>query len=76
MIEATKELDVIGLRCPEPLMLTRKAMRELNPLEILLVKGDDFSTTNDLPKLCANLGYTILESNTTTKPYYFYIQKT
>ena len=64
MIKETKTLDVVGLRCPEPLMLN-----------ILLVKGDDFSTTNDLPKLCQNLGYTILESNVTEKPYYFYIQK-
>ena len=75
MIKETKTLDVVGLRCPEPLMLTRKTMRELKAGDILLVKGDDFSTTNDLPKLCQNLGYTILESNVTEKPYYFYIQK-
>jgi tRNA 2-thiouridine synthesizing protein A len=75
MIKENKILDVIGLRCPEPLMLTRKTMRELKDGEVLLVKGDDFSTTNDLPKLCDNLGYTILESNITVKPYYFYIKK-
>ena len=75
MIKENKILDVIGLRCPEPLMLTRKTMRELKDGEVLLVKGDDFSTTTDLPKLCDNLGYTILESNITVKPYYFYIKK-
>lgn len=75
MIKADKELNLVGLRCPEPLMLTRKTIREMKTGAILLVKGDDFSTTNDLPKLCNNLGYKILESNVIEKPFYFYIQK-
>lgn len=34
-IEISQTLDTVGLRCPEPVMLTRKAIRHLNYGDVL-----------------------------------------
>ena len=38
---ATHELDAIGLRCPEPVMMVRKKVRLMADGETLLVSADD-----------------------------------
>ena len=43
-----KELNTLGLRCPEPIMLVRKAIRELSVGQILHVVADDLATTRDI----------------------------
>ena len=34
-IEISQTLDTVGLRCPEPVMLTRKAIRHLHDGDVL-----------------------------------------
>lgn len=38
-------LDTLGLRCPEPVMLTRKTIRNMADGEVLLIIADDPATT-------------------------------
>ncbi|NMT50933.1 sulfurtransferase TusA, partial [Vibrio parahaemolyticus] len=45
-------IDVMGLRCPEPLMVVRRAIRRMGPGETLEVKADDPATTRDIPDFC------------------------
>ena len=35
------QLDAIGLRCPEPVMMVRAAIRKMNDGETLLITADD-----------------------------------
>ncbi len=67
-------LDVLGLRCPEPLMLIRKKMRELASGQVLCIEADDPATTRDVPNLCLHLGYTLI-SATSEAPYIFFVRK-
>lgn len=38
-------LDTLGLRCPEPVMLTRKTIRNMADGEVLFIIADDPATT-------------------------------
>jgi tRNA 2-thiouridine synthesizing protein A len=45
-------LDAQGLRCPEPVMMVRKTVRNMQPGETLLIIADDPATTRDIPGFC------------------------
>ena len=42
-------LDAQGLRCPEPVMMVRKTVRNMQTGETLLIIADDPATTRDIP---------------------------
>ena len=52
------QLDAIGLRCPEPVMMVRAAIRKMNDGETLLITADDPSTTRDIPSFCTFMDHT------------------
>ena len=55
----TRNINLIGLRCPEPLMIVRKEMRSLNNGDVLEVKADDQSTKRDFKQLCEHMNYSL-----------------
>ncbi|WP_323927143.1 sulfurtransferase TusA [Aeromonas caviae] len=72
---ATHELDAIGLRCPEPVMMVRKTVRLMADGETLLVSADDPSTTRDIPSFCRFMDHTLVASETEQAPYRYLIRK-
>lgn len=72
---ATHELDAIGLRCPEPVMMVRKKVRLMAQGETLLVSADDPSTTRDIPSFCRFMDHTLVASETEQAPYRYLIRK-
>ncbi|EKP0262820.1 MULTISPECIES: sulfurtransferase TusA [Aeromonas] len=72
---ATHELDAIGLRCPEPVMMVRKKVRLMADGETLLVSADDPSTTRDIPSFCRFMDHTLIASETEQAPYRYLIRK-
>lgn len=72
---AKHQLDAIGLRCPEPVMMIRKKVRELAAGETLLITADDPSTTRDIPSFCRFMEHTLLAEETSESPYRYVIQK-
>lgn len=72
---ATHELDTIGLRCPEPVMMVRKKVRLMADGETLLVLADDPSTTRDIPSFCRFMDHILIASETTQPPYRYLIRK-
>ncbi|HHQ4708979.1 MULTISPECIES: sulfurtransferase TusA [Aeromonas] len=73
--DATHELDAIGLRCPEPVMMVRKKVRLMADGETLLVSADDPSTTRDIPSFCRFMDHTLVASDTEQAPYRYLIRK-
>lgn len=71
----TTELNVLGLRCPEPLMMVRQALRPLASGDQLRIIADDPATTRDIPKFCHFMEHQLLESETAKLPYSYLIQK-
>ncbi|AWB68782.1 sulfurtransferase TusA [Saccharobesus litoralis] len=72
---ADQQLDAMGLRCPEPVMMVRVNMRKLAEGQTLLVTADDPSTTRDIPSFCRFMDHTLIASQTTQKPYLYLIRK-
>ncbi len=65
MPEAPEELlDARDLKCPEPLMLVRNRMRELEPGQCLRVLATDPTTTRDLSNFCRFMGHEMVLSDT------------
>jgi len=73
--KATQTLNTEGLRCPEPVMMVRKTVRNMNDGETLLVVADDSSTTRDIPSFCRFMEHQLLASQTDEPPYQYLIMK-
>lgn len=74
-ILAQHQLDAIGMRCPEPVMMVRKKMRELNSGETLFITADDPSTTRDIPSFCRFMDHELLSQQISNNPYQYIIKK-
>lgn len=74
-IKKIKELDTVGLRCPEPVMMVRKTVRKMQEGELLNVIADDPATTRDIPSFCRFMEHTLVETNTDQTPYRYLIRK-
>ncbi len=73
--DATKTLDTLGLRCPEPVMLVRKTIRNMALGETLLVIADDPATVRDIPGFCRFMEHDLLNQETQSTPYRYLIRK-
>ena len=72
---AQYQLDALGLRCPEPVMMVRKTVRGMQLGETLLIVADDPATVRDIPSFCRHMDHTLLASETNTVPYRYLIRK-
>ncbi|GAA4895605.1 sulfurtransferase TusA [Ferrimonas pelagia] len=72
---AQHQLDAMGLRCPEPVMMVRKTVRKMDAGETLLVTADDPSTTRDIPSFCRFMDHELLASDIDSAPYRYLIRK-
>lgn len=61
-MEINETLDCKGLSCPMPMMKLAKAMKGLNPGEVLEMLGTDPGTKSDLPKWCEKTGNILISS--------------
>ncbi|WP_394132319.1 sulfurtransferase TusA [Shewanella maritima] len=73
--QANHQLDALGLRCPEPVMMIRKAVRKMIEGETLLIIADDPATTRDIPSFCEFMDHTLISSDTSATPYRYLIKK-
>ena len=51
MIKKTKLIDLMGLRCPLPVLKIAKKIKEIKKGDIIKVKGDDPKAENDINEL-------------------------
>jgi len=72
---ADDELDAMGLRCPEPVMMVRLSIRKMQQGQTLLVIADDPSTTRDIPSFCRFMEHTLVQSQTESTPFQYLIRK-
>jgi tRNA 2-thiouridine synthesizing protein A len=73
--QADHQLDAMGLRCPEPVMMIRLQIRKMQDGETLSICADDHSTTRDVPSFCRFMKHTLLASETEKVPYKYLVQK-
>ena len=74
-IQTDEYLDALGLRCPEPVMMVRKAIRNMEVGQTLMVKADDPATVRDIPSFCRFMGHDLVEQFVDSKPYFYVVKK-
>ena len=59
-----QELDLKGLKCPLPILRTKKALAYLNSGDILTVFATDASAPGDFAAFCRQTGHILLNNET------------
>ncbi len=73
--DADRQLDTTGLLCPEPLMILRNKVREMQPGEVLHVIASDPSTERDFSNFCRFMGHEMMGMDLRGKILAYWIRK-
>jgi len=68
-------LDAKGLLCPMPIVKLAKAMKELQPSQVILLEATDPGAVPDVMAWSKNTGNPVLAQETVGKVMRFWIQK-
>ena len=79
-VKVSLELDATGLKCPEPLMLVRNKIMDMQSGEVIKVIATDPSTSWDFPNFCKFLNHEmvhheILNEGAPDQLYHYWIRK-
>ena len=75
MIEPDLTLEAEGLRCPEPVMMIRKTIRQMQSGQVLLIIADDPATQRDVPSFCEHMDHQLVGRQVEQLPYQYWIRK-
>ena len=70
-----RELDCVGLYCPEPVFRTRQEIDKLDLGEVLEVVADDPAAEEDIPRLVKRLGQQLVEMRKEDDQFHFVIKR-
>ena len=70
-----RNLDCVGLYCPEPVFRTRQEIDKLEVGEVLEVIADDPAAEEDIPRLVKRLGLELLKISKENDQIRFIIKK-
>ncbi len=71
----SKIIDAKGLRCPEPIMMLHKAIRESQHGEKIEIFATDPSTERDIDKFCEFLGHKLIKREIEKNSFYYLVEK-
>jgi tRNA 2-thiouridine synthesizing protein A len=74
-VHSDAELDTQGLVCPEPLMLVRNKVRDLQIGEVLHILATDPSTHRDFSNFCRFMGHEMLKADVDGEILQYWIKK-
>ena len=69
------EFDFSGLKCPLPVLKTRRALKDFSSGELIRVFADDPAAPLDFMHFCETAGHELCSSKTSDKGTVFIIQK-
>ena len=75
MKKKEKILNLIGFKCPIPVLKLAKKIKEIKVGDVLEVKVDDPKADNDIEELVKNINIKILNKIRKEKILTFYIEK-
>ena len=74
-IKPNRELDCVGLYCPEPVFRTRQEIDKLDVGQVLKVVADDPAAEGDIPRLVKRLEQQLIETRKEKDRFHFIIKK-
>ena len=70
-----RNLDCVGLYCPEPVFRTRQEIDKLAVGEVLEIIADDPAAEEDIPRLVKRLEHQLVEMRKEKDQFHFLIKK-
>jgi tRNA 2-thiouridine synthesizing protein A len=74
-IKPDRNLDCMGLYCPEPVFRTRQELDKLDVGQVLEVIADDPAAEEDIPRLVKRLEQQLVEMRKEKDQFHFIIKK-
>lgn len=74
-IRIARQVDCLGVSCPRPQLMTKKAIEEVAIGEVIEVLADNPSSIEALPPMCDELDATHLETIKAPNCWRIYIRK-
>jgi tRNA 2-thiouridine synthesizing protein A len=74
-IKPNRNLDCVGLYCPEPVFRTRQELDKLDVGQVLEVIADDPAAEEDIPRLVKRLEQQLVELRKEKDQFHFLIKK-
>ena len=74
-IKPSRNLDCVGLYCPEPVFRTRQEIDKLEVGQVLEVIADDPAAEEDIPRLVKRLEQQLVEMRKEKDQFHFLIKK-
>ena len=74
-IKSAKRFDYTGLKCPLPVLKTRRALKELAEGDIALFMADDPAAPLDFEHFCETSGHLLKQVKQENDVFLFLIQK-
>ncbi len=71
----SRTLDARGILCPLPVLKARKALKDLEPGEILQILATDPGAVKDFAAFCRTTGHALVESTEVEGVFRFAIRK-
>ena len=68
-----KILDVQGLPCPTPTVMTGNTLKDMQKGTILQVITNDMTTKESIPSLCAKEGYELIDVKEENGLIYYFV---
>jgi len=68
-------VDATGLRCPEPLMILRNKIMDMEPGQVVKVVATDPTTSWDFPNYCRFLHHELLHQEIEDDTFVYWIKK-
>ena len=75
MQEVERALDLRGLKCPLPVLKTRKAMQPMQPRQRLWIETTDPLAVIDIPAFCNENGHVLVEAEEHEGYHRFLLEK-
>lgn len=75
VIKIARQVDCLGVSCPRPQLMTKKAISEVAIGEVIEVLADNPSSVEALPPMCDELDATHLETIKAPNCWRIYIRK-
>ena len=70
-----KELDARGLKCPLPILRTKKALAELTSGQVLRILATDAGSVQDFAAFARQTGHALLDSQSRGDEFEFFMRR-
>jgi TusA-related sulfurtransferase len=74
-IEVDEVVDARNMMCPMPVLAATKAMRRLEPGQVIKILATDKGSLSDMPAWAEDNGHTMLSMGTEDAVLVFYVRK-